>query len=459
MRRSRLAVLSLMLAACKTTGDSSTSLKAADTIAPPSSGPQVATTNGKAYPLDDQKVTDYLPLTLTEVMRNLQKEAHAALKCNSIPSESINQGFDCTLRDPVTMNALAQDNIQCYELYSIDFVGNPEKIKAEADASCTIVGITWPQVSPGLSALLASEIGRIQGLEAHEYRVGGTKTLTCSDASGAWACRWDGFKTSPYEIEIPFSVPKNMPAATVEAGAKDDFERPLPAKADDYTIRIGDAVIAPRRFKASEDDLQTYVASLDAETRAKINGTLDDYRSVNPDKIPKKCREGELKALLDYTADGYKIINTSLRALTVDGKIDGAAPSPALAARLKAAISALNCAKHGSAEVTARGAKLSAKKLERYVVGKTVVEPAFTSTTIGSQVLAAFQGNTSFYVIKAKGADLSGFSSINPESEAEGEILIQAGALFKVGARDVVKGKDEDGKPIDITRIFLLPIK
>lgn len=438
--------------ACKTSASSSV-ITAASSTDP--SGPRESSVDGMAYPAAGRAIKAQLSTSMSALVRALRTSNSPALKCEPLTSASLNRGTDCTVKA-----SGANDLIHCYDLYYRDLEGHPEaEIRAATQTSCTVVAIDWPHVDSKLAAVIAPVLQAIAETTDAGFKIGRDKRLACDSAAGPWSCNWEGF-TETRRYEIPFVLPRGMPKAVVEEGAVNDDGQAIPAKFADVVIKIGDESIKPQSFKASDDDLaafKDYMKASHPEDFAAITSGLADYREDDPASVPPRCREGELHALLLYTGEGYREINAQLRKLK-DGRIEGQMLSIGEMARLKVMISAANCARAGSARVVARGADLSAERLAKYVVGKTVQEPAFTSTTKGSDVLPQFRGNTKFFIIKAFGTDLSRFSTVTPEDTAEGEILILPGALFKVGARDVVRETVGSERDAQVTRIFLLQI-
>lgn len=94
-----------------------------------------------------------------------------------------------------------------------------------------------------------------------------------------------------------------------------------------------------------------------------------------------------------------------------------------------------------------RGAQLSPKQLEQYMVDEIVTERGFTSTS--ADIDKRFEGNVRF-VIESKHGKLISFLSAYPEEQ---EVMFQAGTRFRVLSRDRMRYDDRDVVRIEMVEI------
>lgn len=328
---------------------------------------------------------------------------------------------ECTTYDPATR----ADFLYCFA--QSDNPGttfDPAKLD---NINCSYTAAAWPVVSSYLADKILPTL--LDGAAAGQTTVelGGAKKLKCAKADAAWKCQYEGFGNSVEDFVAKRLVlrPADFGDLVPPAGAVDELGKPLPkgSKTSQVTLK-GGAVVA-KTFKADQPTQDAMLAYLPDTDEAAFKDHMENVGYTSP------CKPAEVFALMDYSMDGYKDVNAAMRKLNADAN---AAIDPTVDTRVRSTISGVNCARKANAGVVVRGATLSPEKLARYKPGAFVVEPSFTSTTIGEEVHSSFEGNTEFQIFDAKGADLTNLSMLN--EEGEGELLFQAGSLFKVLARE-----------------------
>ena len=262
---------------------------------------------------------------------------------------------------------------------------------------------------------------------ASQATLGVTKKLGCTKSDNTWQCRYDGFGESVTDFIAKRLVlrPDSFGNMTPPADAKDDFGRPMAksSKLSKVILKSGPTVAS--EYRADQPTLKAMLDYLPDTEEASFKDHLADVGYHAP------CKPAELYALMDYSQEGYKDTNSSLRKLYADP----AAPIDAVVdTRTRVTVSGVNCAKKISTGVVVRGATLTPDKLARYQPGAFVIEPAFTSTSVGEQVHSSFEGNVEFQIFDGKGANLTQLSLLNEEGEQE--LLFQAGSIFKVLSKE-----------------------
>lgn len=131
----------------------------------------------------------------------------------------------------------------------------------------------------------------------------------------------------------------------------------------------------------------------------------------------------EHEAVRDYTDEGFRPINRSLR--------DEQFSTPELQARAERLSQALTKFPAHEGPVY-RGADLDPSVLAKYRPGLIVREDAFTSTS----TTRPFEGNTQYSIMSKTGRDIHDSSAYSPENE----VLFDKGTRFAVLAHDVSGG-------------------
>ncbi len=281
---------------------------------------------------------------------------------------------------------------------------------------CNFTSTQWPKVSPYLTSQILIHLGASGS--ALPQSVGQSKKIVCTGDQ----CSFEGFGNDvrPYLAKRVISRPATFGSLTPPPDARGSDGRPLPTSSKLSRIMLPGGEFNAHSWKAKESSLKVFREWLPADEKASFDDRIDevDYKS--------RCRLEEIHALQSYTLEGYREVNSTLRTLANGG----AAPTSTVAERVNLTVSAVNCAKQTRAGILIRGAKLKPEQLARYQPGSFVVEAALTSTTMGEQVLSEFRGNVEFQIFDGQGADLSDLSMM--AEEGEGELLFQAGSLFKV---------------------------
>lgn len=130
----------------------------------------------------------------------------------------------------------------------------------------------------------------------------------------------------------------------------------------------------------------------------------------------KNCglTEAEGAAIYDYTNSIYRNLNAALRSRSVDPDLE------AFATTLDHALDKLA----NFNGVVRRGTSLAPEARAKYFAGATVLEPAYTSTSIKKQ----FQGDDQFEIQSATGKYIAPLSA----NHSEEEVLFRRGTKFKV---------------------------
>jgi hypothetical protein len=293
---------------------------------------------------------------------------------------------------------------------------------------CRATSSKWPELSTDLSDQIRSVFGQGTALRLGDAKWGGV--LNCGGSGSP--CSLTGLAWEPQARVIPYP-PSTLPPPVVEAGAVDDGE-PLPAGTQAFMTEFPDGKVNLATYRATEAEKRRYMA------RPEIKNVKWDSEENRPymERIKQgapDCSLAETVALDLYKGATFEQTNPALRAMR-RGKIDGKPLNPELELIIKMTASGINCAEKASLDVI-RGAQLSEAKLARYAEGKTVVERAFTSTSMSKKVAHNFVGNVEFH-IRGQGAPLTFLYDPEDRENDENELLINAGTLFKVLARDRV---------------------
>lgn len=314
----------------------------------------------------------------------------------------------CDLIDPT----LPRESISCE-------ISASEVNPAVTNGSCKITAQNWPQLSPGISQIVATEMIKLGFADGSSFIISSNRgSLSCSQEGTIWSCSFAGVSDVKYSWKTP-----NLQTVTLPAGLKDEFGNPLPRSSSDYEVKLPSGAIKPASYRAPASLLSQFKSSLPEDERE-----TEDHDDV------EGCSQEEILAIFYYTGEGYKEVNKGLRRLAQGQEID-----PATDLNIRAVLSSMNCADQSKPEVVVRGANLSPEKLAKYQKDAIIVEHAFTSTTMGKKVHSDFKGSTEFRIIGASGANLDGLGT--SAEEGEKELLIRPGTLFKVLDRHVLDKK------------------
>jgi hypothetical protein len=336
-----------------------------------------------------------LPGALGKVFEGADKSKDTRFTCKD--SGAVN-ARDCAIKA-----AASKDSIMC--TYRIP--AQPNRI----EVYCEIKVSAWPQLAPELANVIAPEFIRLGFAKGPSFTSKGREgEMSCQEASGDWQCSLANF----VQLDQGITTPKKQ-SIKVPEGLKDEFGAPLPTRSQDYVLNLPSGSIKVATYRAPDEVLAAFMEAMADEKNLSIDEESDAPR----------CKDAEKIALTYYTADGYKLINTGLRKLA-----QGEKPAREVELAILAAISGVNCAGLAKEHFVIRGANLSAEKLAKYQKDAIIVEHAFTSTSIDTEVLADFRGNTEFRIIEARGANLSDFGVWSENGERE--LLIAPGTLFKV---------------------------
>lgn len=199
------------------------------------------------------------------------------------------------------------------------------------------------------------------------------------------------------------------------------------------------------QLKKPDVDVKAFVDSLgwpgqSALSNAELNYLSRTNRAGQQAMLTKKPQEfvttqqdiyknkhvPVFRSITDYTNEGF-VVNAQLKS----GNLDEAG-----AHQVKVMDFALAQLPDWKG-MTARGAELTDEQISRYVVGETITERFFMSTSADR----GFGGNTQFIVQVETGKDVSALSRGNNKPQDGREILIPRNAQFKVLAHQQVRGK------------------
>jgi hypothetical protein len=378
-------------------------------------------------------VRDVENMLAVRIWRHLAATAKSSptlVDCKDVPGANPTKA--CITYDPKSR----ADQLYCFA-QSDTAKFNANKLH---NVHCDFVSSDWPKLSSYLSTTVLNDLLKKSVTAAGDVSIGKKKQLNCNGAPN-WDCAFKGFDNDVKDYLAKRLVirPVSIGSLTPARGELDELSRPLPKSSAESKVQVGGEFVVAKTYKASDAVLKEFMTYLPIDSVKDFDAHLADvgYKA--------NCRNPEIYALMDYSGDGYKDVNAALRKLDLEGaqstKLD-----PVLNSRVRSTISGLNCAKKIKSGVVVRGATLSSDKLKRYEKGKFVVEPAFTSTTIGEETLLDFKGNVEFQIFDAVGADLTNLSLRNENGEQE--LLFQAGSLFKV------VGREEEGSLTVIKMVY-----
>ncbi|MGE0173490.1 MAG: ADP-ribosyltransferase [Oligoflexales bacterium] len=421
-----LVLSTVALFACKPRQEGRSGLASSK---PPTSGERHGKQADSRVFLTSQNADQTLAVKIFRFLLDATNTHPELVGCKEVPGAMPTK--ECSTYDPATRS----DFIYCFGQSDTDIHFDIAKLD---NVNCSFTSSSWPKVSSYLATAVLPPL-LAPAASGGSVVIGGKRKLACSNTRDSWECNYEGFEDSVRDFLAERLVvrPDDFGSLTPPPGAKDEHGRPLPSSSQVSAVHVGMEAIVARTYKGNDGDLQRFMGYLPDEEEAEMKAHIED---VN---YHSHCQEAEVFSLLDYSSEGYRDINKGLRTFDVTP----AAIEPQLDGRIRTTISAVNCAKKIRAGVVVRGATLSPEKLARYIPGAFITEPAFTSTTVGTDVHSSFAGNVEFQYFDAKGADLTNLSLLNEEGEAE--LLFQAGTLFKVLTRE----QEEN-----LTIIKLIPI-
>lgn len=307
------------------------------------------------------------------------------------------------------------------------------------ETSCGIRTRAWPRLTRSMARIVSDSLGVTDAMPVTIGVSGNTGTLTCSLELGVPVCKLaslPGNYVNDWERPEPDPTHKLPAPIQVEIGAIDEVDgKPLPKATTLYQTQFSAGNVNLATYKATNEELAAiWNENFDSFPEARDKFEMEWANEFQGAPELHGCRKEEAYALRSYASAGFKSTNSALRKL-VGGKVDGQALDPRVERLIRAIASGIRCHKQKKEKITYRGANLTDEVLSRYQVGRTIVERSFTSTAQGS-VPDNFVGNVEFRIWDAKGALLKNLNPTADDNEDEGELLINAGTLFKVVYRD-----------------------